>query len=174
MILVMGGSGSGKSEWAENRAVSEADKGRLCYLATMSPKGSEAAKRIERHRHLREGKGFDTIEETENVSAALDKAGRSDTVLLEDLSNLLANIRYGSGLDFEAAEEKIISDIDTLSEGVGELIIVSNDIFSDGCVYDRETRQFMETMAKLNERFADRAHTVVEVVAGICIYHKKQ
>ena len=64
ILLVTGGSASGKSEYAENRALqlAKAEQKKLIYLAAMKPFGEEAAKRIERHRQLRAGKGFETVE----------------------------------------------------------------------------------------------------------------
>ena len=60
LILVTGGSGSGKSEYAENTAVSLAEeKGLpLYYIAAMRPFGEEGRRRVERHRRLRAGKGL--------------------------------------------------------------------------------------------------------------------
>ena len=64
LILVTGGSGSGKSEYAENTAVALAEKEGLplYYVATMKPYGEEGRRRVARHRRLRAGKGFETIE----------------------------------------------------------------------------------------------------------------
>ena len=54
ILLVTGGSASGKSEYAENRALQMAKEGKrpLIYLAAMMPFGKDAEKRIERHRQL--------------------------------------------------------------------------------------------------------------------------
>ena len=48
LTVVTGGSGSGKSELAENIAVKFT--GKKYYIAAMQPFGEEALKRIERHR----------------------------------------------------------------------------------------------------------------------------
>ena len=50
LILVTGGSGSGKSAFAEQKAVSLAAGGELVYLATMQVYGEEGKKKVERHR----------------------------------------------------------------------------------------------------------------------------
>ena len=60
LCLVIGGSASGKSEYAERHVC--ALPGRRIYAATMQPFGEEGRQRIARHRKLREGKGFVTIE----------------------------------------------------------------------------------------------------------------
>ena len=70
--VVTGGSGSGKSRFAEDlivrlykkndtKSVSESP-GSLYYFATMVPCGRETKEKIARHRQLRAGKGFVTVE----------------------------------------------------------------------------------------------------------------
>ena len=59
IYLISGGSGSGKSKFAEDEAVKY--KGRKLYIATMENKSRSAKKRILKHRNMRQGKGFDTI-----------------------------------------------------------------------------------------------------------------
>ena len=91
ILLVTGGSASGKSEYAENRALqlAKTEQKKLIYLAAMKPFGEEAAKRIERHRQLRAGKGFETVEcytGLENLDFPEDSI-----ILLECMSNLVAN-----------------------------------------------------------------------------------
>ena len=51
ILLVTGGSASGKSEYAENRALqlAKTEQKKLIYLAAMKPFGEEAAKRIEEY-----------------------------------------------------------------------------------------------------------------------------
>ncbi len=73
--LVTGGAGSGKSEYAESLALSLKDNtGHLFYIATMYPyDDAETQKRIRRHRSLREGKGFVTIERSFEISKVLDE-----------------------------------------------------------------------------------------------------
>ncbi len=64
LYIVTGGSGSGKSEYAEQTAVQcrNGNGGTLWYLATMRIWDDEGRKRVERHRRMRAAKGFETIE----------------------------------------------------------------------------------------------------------------
>ena len=82
--LVTGGSGSGKSEYAEKLSCELAQKNEKYYIATMIPYGEEGKKRVERHKKLRESKDFYTIEQTMHISGALEKIKnpRNSTVLL--------------------------------------------------------------------------------------------
>ena len=102
ILLVTGGSASGKSEYAENRALQMAKEGKrpLIYLAAMMPFGKDAEKRIERHRQLRAGKGFETVERYTAVEAlcrgdgpdseAFRNQAKGAVVMLECMSNLTA------------------------------------------------------------------------------------
>ncbi|MCD7928007.1 MAG: bifunctional adenosylcobinamide kinase/adenosylcobinamide-phosphate guanylyltransferase, partial [Oscillospiraceae bacterium] len=87
MTLVSGGAGSGKSAFAEALIVRSAAKPRV-YLATMQAWGEEGRQRVERHRRLRAGKDFFTVEQPRNLSEV--KIPQGGAVLLEDLSNLTA------------------------------------------------------------------------------------
>ena len=59
--LVIGGAASGKSEYAEELILASPLRPRI-YIATMEPFGAEGQARIARHRELRRGKGFQTVE----------------------------------------------------------------------------------------------------------------
>lgn len=65
ITLVTGGSGSGKSAYAESLLSS--CEGIRYYIATMQIYDAEGEKKVERHRKLRAGKGFLTIESPMNV-----------------------------------------------------------------------------------------------------------
>ncbi len=174
LILVTGGSGSGKSAWAEKTLLAEAAgaKGRAVYLATMTDGGDEAAARIARHRAMRRRHGaaagldFVTAERQTDIGGAA--AGPGDFVLLEDLGNLLANeIWSPGGAGPEGAEERIFSGIRALLDRVALLVTVSNDVFADGMEYDPETMAYIRSLGGLHRRLALLAEQTVEVVCGI-------
>jgi adenosylcobinamide kinase/adenosylcobinamide-phosphate guanylyltransferase len=68
IALVTGGSGCGKSTWAEKR-VARLD-GRKVYIATMRVVDDECAARVRRHRAQRAGLGFETVERPRDIGAA--------------------------------------------------------------------------------------------------------
>ena len=82
IVLVTGGSGCGKSTWAEKLVASLPNENRV-YIATMQVYDEESVKRVERHRAQRADKGFRTIE-CEKDLASTDIEDDS-IVLLEDL-----------------------------------------------------------------------------------------
>lgn len=200
--IVYGGSASGKSSYAESFAMSLQGEGRLLYIATMYPYkwntteiDPETMQRIERHRAMRADKGFDTVECYRHVEHIVAK--RQDVLLLECMSNLLANEMYleqdsdDGGLEETMSEvekagvgmsetlspvsKKIVQALIDLSTRVQELVIVTNDVFSDGgsLTYDESTREYVKNLAEINCALAREAATVTEVVCGIPVIVKK-
>ena len=187
--IVYGGSASGKSSYAESFAMSLQGEGRLLYIATMYPYkwntteiDPETMQRIERHRAMRADKGFDTVECYRHVEHIVAK--RQDVLLLECMSNLLANEMYlepdshaGSDMaeTMSPVSNKIVQALIDLSTRVQELVIVTNDVFSDGgsLTYDESTREYVKNLAEINCALAREAATVTEVVCGIPVIVKK-
>ena len=168
LIMVTGGSGSGKSEFAE-RCCMELCPGEKIYIATMQPFGKEGAARIQRHKKLRAGKHFQTVE----CYTDLEKLILNDqTTLLECLSNLTANEMFTNGLNEKQTVEKILSGIRHLQRQTKHLVVVTNDVFCDGISYEQETVQYMKALGEANVQLAAMADIVCEVVCGIPLFLK--
>lgn len=166
-ILITGGSASGKSAHAERILCANARQSRL-YLATMEPFGQEAQARIARHHALRAGKGFETIERYRDL-ANLQLAQRYDGILLECLSNLLANEMFSPQGAGKQAIPSILAGIDMLEKACHTLVIVSNEIFSDGLPYPEDTAEYIHTLGRLNTALAARFDAVAESVCNILL-----
>ena len=165
-ILVTGGSGSGKSAFAEDKILS-LGQGKRFYIATMHPYDEESYKRVERHRKMRAGKGFETVEcytGLENLEFPQDAI-----VLLECMSNLAANEMFeesGAGAD---TVEAVLRGVRKLKSQVRHLVIVTNEIFSEAASYEGDTVRYQEYLGKINQKLGEMADQVVEVVYGIPI-----
>ncbi len=157
VTLVLGGAGSGKSQIAEDITLKMG--GKTLYIATMEGKSAEAKKRIARHAALRAGKGFDTLEKEHDLHEA--SVGGYQTIILECLSNLLANEMFGQNTLDPA--KHILAGFEKLKNK--NLIIVSNNIFDDGFDYG----DYQRFLGELNCSLAKMADNVIEVVAGIPI-----
>ncbi|WP_434309106.1 bifunctional adenosylcobinamide kinase/adenosylcobinamide-phosphate guanylyltransferase [Hominifimenecus sp. rT4P-3] len=169
--LVYGGSGSGKSEFAENLAM-EQRQDSLIYLATMAAFDSESQGRILRHRRLRNGKGFQTEERYTRLEEW--EIPPHATVLLECLSNLAANEMFLPEGRPDRPLEAVLRDLAHLAEQADTLIVVSNDVFGDGIWYEGETDTYLHVMAEANAWLAKQADVVVESVHGIPVWWKGQ
>lgn len=169
MILVTGGSGSGKSAYAEDRVLDFGGASRI-YIATMFPFDAESLKRVERHRKMRYGKGFETIECYTGLKNVSIPSG--STVLLECMSNLVANEMFQEDGAHEKTVETILDGIRATIEKAENLVIVTNEIFSETTGYEGDTERYQEYLGKVNQMLAEAADEVVEVVYGIPVYVK--
>ena len=164
-----GGSGSRKSAFADDKILS-LGQGKRFYIATMHPYDEESYKRVERHRKMRAGKGFETVEcytGLENLEFPQDAI-----VLLECMSNLAANEMFeesGAGAD---TVEAVLRGVRKLKSQVRHLVIVTNEIFSEAASYEGDTVRYQEYLGKINQKLGEMADQVVEVVYGIPIWHK--
>ncbi len=169
MILVTGGSSSGKSAYAEQLLTEIKNENTGYYIATMKVWDEESRARVKKHRGLREGKGFSTIEQPKDILRALDQIAPGSCVLLECMSNLVANEMF-DGEEMHSAREvadKILRQTVTLDGSVDQLIVVTNNVFEDGTGYDPSTVEYLRALGDINCRLAELANQVVEVVAGI-------
>ena len=123
ITLITGGSGSGKSAYAEKyicHASNEKGYKEKYYIATMQVFDDEGQRKIDRHRRLRAGKGFITIEQPRDIQNAVSKlqsesslkTGRS--ALLECMSNLVANEMFQE----DGAKDDTVPEI---LEGISEI-----------------------------------------------------
>ncbi|MCD7833964.1 MAG: bifunctional adenosylcobinamide kinase/adenosylcobinamide-phosphate guanylyltransferase [Lachnospiraceae bacterium] len=208
--LVTGGSGSGKSAYAEDcvsrlladrygegKVCPDSNRGaekkanahcvtslRCVYIATMIPYGEDGKRRVERHRRLRREKHFETIEcytgleylwlDTSRKEATaigtVSGERRPETgyvVLLECMSNLVANEVFEPSGAGDGTVEAILRGIESLRRQARHLIVVTNEVFSDGVSYDAETMRYLSYLGAVNQAMATQADMVTEVVYGI-------
>ena len=92
--------------------------------------------------------------------------------MLECMSNLLANEQFEIGGTDEEILERIQVGIQNLEAQTNDLVIVTNEIFSDGCSYDADTLRYIRLLGTLNIWLAKQASLVTEVVYGIPIRQK--
>lgn len=185
MLLVIGGSGSGKSEYAENALLSLTKDSQIkrYYLAAMQVFDEESMEKVERHRQNRRGKGFHTIEQPTVIENALEKMGAGEKIiiekekkaaLLECISNLAANEMFSEEVPgfAEQVTENVVRGIRMLKENLAHLVVVSGNVFEDGNTYDPATMEYIRAMGRINQRLSSMADRVVEVVVGIPVIIK--
>ncbi|SCY02390.1 bifunctional adenosylcobinamide kinase/adenosylcobinamide-phosphate guanylyltransferase [Butyrivibrio sp. INlla14] len=154
VVLIVGIPDSGKSRMAEDMAVRLAGNDSRYYIATMIPFGEEGQKRIEKHRKLRKGKGFETIECPYDLGRkllAMDRITES-TCLLECMSNLVGNEMHREGaLSGDELVDCIIRDIKSLCDRAKNVVIVSNYFPMEDVGYDDDTRNYVRVLFQVND-----------------------
>ncbi|MBR4684817.1 MAG: bifunctional adenosylcobinamide kinase/adenosylcobinamide-phosphate guanylyltransferase [Spirochaetia bacterium] len=179
-VFITGGSGSGKSAFAES--IAQKLGGSLVYVATMPVANDEDKAKVERHHALRAGKGFVTLERPGKLA---DLPDGGETMLIECLSTHVANLMFSPGNTAAAQDTTLLSsgfpsatavvawtesikkELAPLISKNGNTIFVSAEIASDGATYSPETKAYRSVLTAINRHLADSCDTAVEVVCGI-------
>ena len=151
--LILGGSRSGKSALAEQRAQ---DSGlAVIYLATATAGDAEMAARIARHQARRPAH-WQVIEEPVYLSEALRQHAAADRCVLVDCLTLwLTNLLCDPNPAYLAQEKnRFLALLPALP---GQIILVSNEV-GMGIV----------PLGELSRRFSDEAGSLNQAVARIC------
>ena len=172
-MFVLGAAHSGKSEWILTQL-------RTSVIGTGVIPGLEA--RIAELKALRHPDW--THIEGENLTEALSRAlaEGSQQILIDSVNLWLANFLLESWGKYDAAqhEARILHEMvrletlldDARAKGI-RLAIVSSEVGAGVTPPDELTRLFRKTLGQLNRRFAARAQTVVQLVAGLPVFLKK-
>jgi len=181
VVLVVGVPDSGKSVLAENVALELSGENKRIYLATMEILDEAGYERVKKHRKLREGKVFFTIEAPvrtwEAVSGQPDL--KDSTVLIECISNLVGNVMHDENfMKTEGAQNlrgsavrAVVSDVEQICRVAKNVVIVTNS-FAQRDEFDEETKEYITCLDEVNARLRNLADTVYEFVEGE--WHKSE
>lgn len=184
MILITGGSSSGKSEFAE-RLVSDMGEKRL-YLATGRVTDDEMAARVLKHQ-LRRGSSWQTIEGNPSEDPAVYDS--YDGILLDSVTTWVTNLLFASfeqngqfvepdwfKVDYRQIEEKIrdsVSAFAKMAEAYQLPLVLVTDETGLGVVPDTPLgRAFRDILGHVNQMLAGMAKDVYFVVSGIPVHIK--
>ncbi len=185
LVLVLGGTRSGKSAWAERLA---ADRdGAIRYVAT-APSGPDGdSERIAAHRSRRPA-AWETVEAgaRPDLDRVLEDAGDA-TVLVDGLGAWLAGVLHAAGLldddglgddpahgidgasVLASAEQAATALADAAAARDGLTIVVGEEAGMAPVAGDRGTRRWVDLLGSAHQALAARADRVVLVVAGRAI-----
>ncbi len=158
--LVLGGSASGKSVFAEGLAKATG-RARL-YIATAQALDAEMAQKIARHRQMR-GDGWHTVEAPLDPGAVLAGA-RADQVVLLDCATMWLSNHMLAEHDLDTAEAGLMAG---LAACPAQVIIVSNELGLSMVPDNALARRFGNAQGRLNQRLAAASDLVALVVAGL-------
>jgi adenosylcobinamide kinase/adenosylcobinamide-phosphate guanylyltransferase len=170
IIFVTGGARSGKSSFAEKRALEFGTP--LGYLATAQMLDSEMDERVSRHRERR-GAEWHTIEEPITLSQELARCdGQYKAILVDCMTLWLSNLLFKYEADGPTQSERLIREDllqlrDVLQTMVTPVILVSNEV-GMGIVPDNAlARLFRDIAGTANQTLAAAADEVHVVISGI-------
>ena len=184
--LILGGQKSGKSRRAEALASSwlaQSPQYRAVLIATAQAGDDEMRERIARHQQDRAERvpALLTIEEPLALAEAIKQHGNRHTLVLVDCLTLwLTNYLFPS-LDFKSNRplaKAVPAQADTIliaiKNSVGPVIVVSNEIGLGVIPIGRPTREFVDTLGRLNQDVAQVCGRVTFMAAGLPLFLKDQ
>lgn len=163
LIVVSGPNESGKSAFAES--LMSRIPGQRYYIATMVPQTEENYRRIEKHRLQRADLGFTTLELAHGIDRA--PVGAESAVLLEDASNLLANLFFETHGD----EKIALAEIRELQNRCRVLTVVTiSGLQAEQ--YTGETAEYIRGLDALNTALFRQADAAAELRDGVACWRK--
>ena len=171
ITVVIGKSGSGKSDFAESLAMKY--PGRRYYIATMKVIDDDGEERVRRHRLRREGKGFTTFEIPVDIEKVKDIAedAKNSVVLLECVVNLAGNMMHDipdikelcqkGDEGIKEASRRVAKKVMDLSEHISQLIVVTGEYDPDPAD-DEETVAFKKLLKEVNIILKSKADHVYD------------
>ena len=167
LVLVLGGTRSGKSGHALDLTKSLAGFGRAWFLATASRGDPELERRIERHR-LARPPSWPTVDVGVDLASAVDATASAEPVLVEGLTLWLSTL-----VGDEASNPDPILDgplaaaLAAIDRHEGPVVVVSDEIGLGLVPMHEGARAFRDLVGLVHQRVAERADDVRFVVAGL-------
>ena len=167
LSIVLGGSRSGKSRFAE-RLVRQTGLPRT-YIATAQAWDDEMRDRIATHR-LDRGADWHTVEAPHDLPEAV-AAVAAGSVVLVDCATLWLSNRMLAEADLAAEAARLLA---ALTACAAPVVVVSNEVGWSIVPENALARRFRDEQGRLNQRLAASAGLVVAVMAGLPLVLKGQ
>lgn len=161
IILITGGSRSGKSTKAEEMALALSDH--PVYLATARIWDEEFRERVRCHQ-ARRGPQWTNIEEEKYLSRH-DLHGR--VVLVDCLTLWCTNFFFDLDSDVDRSLEAVRAELDRFLDQDATFILVTNEIGMGGTSTNAVQRKFTDLQGWMNQYAASLADRVILMVSGI-------
>ncbi len=161
VILITGGSRSGKSSYAEQLALSLSDA--PVYLATARIWDEEFRERVRRHQERR-GPQWTNLEEEKYLSRH-DLAGR--VVVIDCMTLWATNFFFDLDSDVDAALDALKAEFDRFTDQDATFLFVTNEIGMGGVSDNTVQRRFTDLQGWMNQYAASLADEVILMVSGI-------
>ena len=169
LIVVLGGTRSGKSRFGRDRAVAVASGGPVTYLATAVPGDPELDDRIARHRADRPA-GWITLEPAMALADAIRSTPPATTILIDGLTLWLSLVVATGGveeLEVDATLDGPVADLlDAIDDHGGPAVVVSDEIGLGLVPLDPLGRRFRDVLGFTHQRLVERSDEAWFLVAG--------
>jgi Adenosyl cobinamide kinase/adenosyl cobinamide phosphate guanylyltransferase len=174
LVLVLGGTRSGKSHVSLELTKGFAGSGRAWFLATAWRGDPEMERRIERHRRDRPA-SWPTIDVGTDLAAAMGRAAGPEPVLVEGLTLWLSALVGDDLLNADPIlDGPVAAALYAIRSHPGPVVVVSDEIGLGSVPMHPGSRTFRDLVGLVHQRFAAQADEVRLVVAGLSLTLKSR
>ena len=178
VIFVCGGVRSGKSSFAESKALvlSEMRGGSLHYIACGKAIDEEMKQRIDRHQQDRKNSnaGWTTWEQTTSLGKIAENFSDKDIILIDCITTWVTNEIFLEDIPAEDVTTNVMGDIKKVAAKAGTLILVSNDIFCEPLSENEWVKHFTSILGIIHQEIVSMADTAYSVKHGVAIVKKEK
>jgi adenosylcobinamide kinase/adenosylcobinamide-phosphate guanylyltransferase len=167
LVLVLGGTRSGKSRFGLERAASLAVGESVAYLATARPGDPELDRRIAGHRRARP-ESWPTVEVGASLATAVRSVEAGRVILVDGLTLWVSTLTGDAPPEIEALVDGPVADaLAAVLERTAPVVVVSDEIGLGLVPMDPIGRAFRDLLGIVHQRFAAAADEVHFMVAGL-------
>ena len=167
LILVLGGTRSGKSRYGLAATERLADGGRAWFLATARSGDPELDDRIARHRRARP-EAWPTVEVGDDLAAAIASTAPDEPILIDGLMLWLSALVGDEPGDPDPVLDGPLADaLDAIDRRPGPVIVVSDELGLGMVPMHAGARAFRDLVGLTHQRIATRADDAFFMVAGL-------
>ena len=176
IVLVTGGTRSGKSSYAQDRA--EALSGSLCFVATCQPFDEEMKQRVSRHQLQRSAGNWATIEEPLLIGTCVEENAQYNVFLIDCLTLWINNLmedcsKRGKGCSETTIAEAIENILYRIARTEATVFFVTNEVGLGIVPENKVARKFRDLVGICNQIIASHADEVVLISCGLPLSLKK-
>lgn len=161
LVLITGGQRSGKSSFAQRRALELS--GTPVYLATSRIWDADFEQRIQRHKDDR-GPQWTNLEEEVNLHNA---SITNRTVVLDCITLWLTNIFHDNNYEIEPSLKQAKEIWSNLMQKEATILVVTNELGMSMHAETEVGRKFTDLQGWMNQYIASVANEVILMVSGI-------
>lgn len=166
LVVVLGGTRSGKSRFGRERALELAGGGPVVYVATAVPGDPELDERIVLHRRDRPA-SWRTVDAQLDLAATIRGIAPGDTILLDGLTLWVSSLIGDERPQVETVVEGPIGAVRVaLREHAGPVVIVSDEIGLGLVPMDPVGRAFRDILGIAHQQLVADANEAWFMVAG--------
>lgn len=166
LVVVLGGTRSGKSGFGRERAAALAGSGPVAYVATAITGDPELDDRIARHRRDRPAE-WATVEAGPDLAGALRAVAPGTTILIDGLTLWASLVLADDPARVDAVLDGAFADVlAAIADHDGPVVVVSDEVGLGLVPLDPLGRAFRDLLGIAHQRLVGRSDEAWFMVAG--------